>query len=426
MQTILLTDIIIPPERQRREFDEDAIIELRTSIKTVGLLQPVVLRDDGKTLVCGERRLKAIGGLEEDYFYNGSRSDRRSAPYVRVSDLSREQLYQAELEENLCRRDLSWQEKAIALKKFHQLRSGQAASRGETQTVQATASEVLGRRAQGRQIQEVNNAILLSEYLDDPEVAAQKTVADALKVVRDSKKHRDRKLLAASFDPTKTPHLLHVADSYLDAPKRYPGFFDVVLTDPPYGIDAHKKDTFDVSQHLYDDSEVAFARVRDELPAVIRSITKPDSHAYIFCDIRRFEGLYVAFELAGFTVWHKPIIWDKGNTGSYGNIDYGPRACYDAILYARRGNKKVVDVRRDVINIPQPTNLSHPAGKPPALYEDLLKRSCFPGERVADLFAGSGPIYPAASALKVQAVGWENHEVYAPMAQESLSKTMGK
>jgi ParB/RepB/Spo0J family partition protein len=424
MQIISLSDIIIPPERQRKEFKEDAILELSTSIREIGLLQPIVLRDDQRTLVCGERRIKAVSALHQDFRFDGSTVSAGSIPFVRTSDLTVDQLYQAELEENLCRRDLTWQEKAIALKKYHQLRQKQQAQTGQVQTVAATASEVLGKKAKGRQVTEINNSILLAEYMNDPEVAAQRTPEDALKVIRETKSRRDRKLRAEAFDLSKSPHVLHVADCYLDAPQRYPEAFDVVLCDPPYGIDAHKKDTFDASSHEYDDSEVAFARVLQELPAVIRAITKPAAHLYLFCDIRRFERLFVAFELGGFTVWGKPLIWDKGNTGSYGNIDYGPRACYDAVLYARKGDRKVLQVKRDVINITQPTNLPHPAGKPPELFQDLLSRSCLPGDKVADLFCGSGPIYPAASALKLTAVGWENHPTYVPMAQEAIAKTI--
>ncbi|QFZ75360.1 ParB/RepB/Spo0J family partition protein [Streptomyces fagopyri] len=56
-------DYITPNPRQPREvFDEDALSELVTSIKEVGLLQPVVVRQVGPTryeLIMGERRFRA-------------------------------------------------------------------------------------------------------------------------------------------------------------------------------------------------------------------------------------------------------------------------------------------------------------------------------------------------------------------------------
>ncbi len=66
----VLLDSITPNPRQPREvFDEDALAELVTSIKEVGLLQPVVVRKTGADrfeLIMGERRWRACreAGLE--------------------------------------------------------------------------------------------------------------------------------------------------------------------------------------------------------------------------------------------------------------------------------------------------------------------------------------------------------------------------
>lgn len=63
-------EAVSPNPRQPREvFDEDALAELVTSIKEVGLLQPVVVRQTGPEryeLIMGERRLRACkdAGLE--------------------------------------------------------------------------------------------------------------------------------------------------------------------------------------------------------------------------------------------------------------------------------------------------------------------------------------------------------------------------
>ena len=54
----------------RREFDEDALQELAESVKTYGILQPIIVRKlgiDSYELIAGERRLRAakIAGLEK-------------------------------------------------------------------------------------------------------------------------------------------------------------------------------------------------------------------------------------------------------------------------------------------------------------------------------------------------------------------------
>jgi len=54
-------DVRPNPDQPRKHFDEEKLAELATSIKTHGLLQPIVVRrvDDGFELLAGERRLRA-------------------------------------------------------------------------------------------------------------------------------------------------------------------------------------------------------------------------------------------------------------------------------------------------------------------------------------------------------------------------------
>ncbi|MEV4875727.1 ParB/RepB/Spo0J family partition protein [Streptomyces cyaneofuscatus] len=97
---------ITPNPRQPREvFDEDALAELVTSIKEVGLLQPVVVRKVGADryeLIMGERRLRACreAGLER-------------IPTI-VRDTDDEKLLLDALLENLHRAQLNPLEEAAA------------------------------------------------------------------------------------------------------------------------------------------------------------------------------------------------------------------------------------------------------------------------------------------------------------------------
>ncbi|MEU5820774.1 ParB/RepB/Spo0J family partition protein [Streptomyces sp. NPDC047803] len=102
----VLLDSITPNPRQPREvFDEDALAELVTSIKEVGLLQPVVVRKTGADrfeLIMGERRWRACreAGLE------------RIPAIVRATD--DEKLLLDALLENLHRAQLNPLEEAAA------------------------------------------------------------------------------------------------------------------------------------------------------------------------------------------------------------------------------------------------------------------------------------------------------------------------
>ena len=95
----------------RRDFDDGAIAELRSSIDENGLLQPLVVRrlDDGFELVAGERRLRALRDLGWE-----------AAPAV-LRDLSDEAMLILALVENLQRENLNAIEEASA---FQQLIDG--------------------------------------------------------------------------------------------------------------------------------------------------------------------------------------------------------------------------------------------------------------------------------------------------------------
>ena len=62
---IKITEIEVNPYQPRRTFPDDKIMELMQSIKTYGLLQPIIVRRAGRSfqLVAGERRLVACKKL---------------------------------------------------------------------------------------------------------------------------------------------------------------------------------------------------------------------------------------------------------------------------------------------------------------------------------------------------------------------------
>ena len=97
------------PEQPRRTFDEETLSELAVSIKELGIVQPLTLRDNGDgtyRIIAGERRWRAakLAGLE------------RVPAYVRsVSD---SELTEMALIENIQREDLNAIEVALAFRKL--------------------------------------------------------------------------------------------------------------------------------------------------------------------------------------------------------------------------------------------------------------------------------------------------------------------
>jgi ParB family chromosome partitioning protein len=96
------------PYQPRKSFDDDELTSLRESIRTHGVLQPLVVRQIGDRfqLVAGERRLRA------------ARSAGLPAVPVRVVDFNDQQVVEAALVENIHRADLNPIEKAQGFKDY--------------------------------------------------------------------------------------------------------------------------------------------------------------------------------------------------------------------------------------------------------------------------------------------------------------------
>jgi ParB family chromosome partitioning protein len=104
VQDISLKDIRPNPHQPRKFFNEEAIEELKQSIQSHGILQPIVLRKSikGYEIVAGERRYRAAkaAGLTE-------------VPAI-VKELTEDQMMELSLLENLQREDLTVMEEAAA------------------------------------------------------------------------------------------------------------------------------------------------------------------------------------------------------------------------------------------------------------------------------------------------------------------------
>ncbi|HBI47050.1 MAG TPA: chromosome partitioning protein ParB, partial [Planctomycetales bacterium] len=96
------------PFQPRKGFDEDELSALSASIKTHGILQPLVVRQVGDRfqLVAGERRLRA------------ARAAGLSSVPVTVVNFNDQQALEAALIENIQRSDLNPIEKAMGFKDY--------------------------------------------------------------------------------------------------------------------------------------------------------------------------------------------------------------------------------------------------------------------------------------------------------------------
>ena len=96
------------PYQPRQTFDEAEIADLADSIRTHGILQPLVVRRSGEgfELIAGERRLRAAMA-----------ADWRQVP-VQIRDVDDRQMAELAIVENVQRKDLNAIEKAESFQRY--------------------------------------------------------------------------------------------------------------------------------------------------------------------------------------------------------------------------------------------------------------------------------------------------------------------
>ena len=417
MKLIHIEAIKVAPDRQRRTFDEGKLREFSEVISTQGLLHPIILRvvGDDYYLVAGERRLRAITDLYAlggQFMHDGEVVRANFIPYTLLSDLDPLAAEEAELSENIHRVDLSWQERAAAHSRLAALRTAQASLKGEqAPTVAAISLEVRG-SSEGIHQENTRRELLVAKHLDNPAVAAAKTVDEAFKILRKAETQQQHRELGASVGRTFTADFHQVLnrdslDWMIGADAEQ---FDCILTDPPYGMNADEfgdSGGLAAGGHGYEDSAANFLQIMQVLAPQSFRLAKPQAHLYLFCDIDWFHHLKQTFGDAGWQVFRTPLFWYKKSGMRAPWPEWGPQRKYETIMYAIKGKRPILKMLGDVLDYPPDANLGHAAQKPVALYADLLSRTCLPGQAVLDPFCGSGPILAAAHGMKVRATAIE-------------------
>lgn len=430
--------IEIPLDRQRKEFLEEPIAQLAMDIMAPhGLLHPLILRNDKTTLICGERRYRAIDRLYAEgktITCHGESVPLGMVPCVFLGDLSSTALARAEFSENTARLNLSWSELCAAQAAIAEV----IKQDNPEATNRDIAAAMLPAGAPASAVHslatDLPKKMELAKNLHLPEVAKASTMKEADTVLKRHKELEHAKKVHQTLKAAaiKTPHSFHFGDfrelSLGDAP------FDCMIADPPYGVDAQtfKSGSAPGGAHHYNDTWSYAADIYLAIAKSLPTWLKPEAHAYIFLDIRRTAAVLDLLDraLAGqddFHIWPRPLIWYKGSTGIAPDPRYTPRNSYDAIIYIRRGERQVLQVFDDVIvNCTQPTGLQSSgklimAEKPVALYRNLLGRVCRPGNTVLDPTCGSGTIFKAADAMKLFATGVDRDEVCSGLCQGYLN-----
>lgn len=192
---------------------------------------------------------------------------------------------------------------------------------------------------------------------------------------------------------------------------------DLVLTDPPYGINT-KSDGDGKLNPWADLTNSAYwytAWIRE-----CRRVLKPTGALWSFLNWRSLVTFQKAACDARWSI-ESLMVWDKQWIGPGGHK--GLRPAYELVaLWAMPEftipDRGTADIQRFKWSGHKPTG--HPAEKPVALLEFLIEKSSQPGAVVLDLFSGSGSTGVAAMNTGRRFVGFEQDARWHSFAQQRV------
>lgn len=193
---------------------------------------------------------------------------------------------------------------------------------------------------------------------------------------------------------------------------------DLIVTDPPYGINFTKGYKSGSTELIQGDDGFTVMFFLDDILREYKRILKPNSALYIFT---RFDVMpYWWIKLKNYFDAKNQIVWFKGGGGMgdlKGNFSYN----YESIMFATNG-KHQIRGKRDgsVWQIGKCKQEYHETQKPVELIEKIISHSTDEGMVVFDPFMGSGTTGVACKNLNRNFIGIELNEDYYLTAKKRI------
>lgn len=409
-------------KRQRTAMDRTELNQLKESIVALGVLHPPVFWNDDTTgtwvLSVGERRLTVMRELHAEkrvFRYEGIEVPPGQVPMTRLDDtIDSIGRFEAELDENVKRAELSWQDRVRAYADLHTLR--QQSNRGQTKI--DTAKELHERGAtqtlsNARRM--LDDAVLIAKHLDNDKIAKARNPAEAAGLIYKMEEERITSALVKrnlAQLPSSASIKLRQGDCLTVLDGLDSDMADLILVDPPYGLGAasggFRQRT--VHHHNYEDTKENAQKIARTILVEGFRICKTRANIFMFCDIELFDWLKSTAANMGWSPFRRPLIWQKSE--SEGMAPWGgsgPRITTEFIFFATKGQRGLNVSPIDVFSVKRVSRSEriHAAEKPVELLKALIQCSTLPNDFVLDPCCGSGSTLVAAKELKRQALGIE-------------------
>lgn len=423
---IRISEIFIPPDRQRVKVTESKIAELAISIKTFGQLHAITVAKmdfvrfpDAAPhlkyiLVAGYRRSLATTVLKEPYIEANFREE-----------LDPLQQAEIELDENLQREQLSYQDECNAKLKMMNIRRELYGD-----SIRDVAEHVGESRGEFWEDIQLAKAMAI---IPDLGKAKNKTQAkNKLRLITRRMKMQEKAeelANAVERDPSLSIFTTKVfLGDCTDVVKTWAdGCLHCVITDPPYGIGLDQGEMKKGNLHpvIYEDDHYKIMDLYERIAREAYRLLRDDTHAYFFFDIKAYSEVYKALSGVGFNVEPIPLIWAKPGSGQTNDPSVRWGNSYETCFFCRKGNRALLrQGQANVLNhapVPHSQKI-HAVEKPTALLRQLIESSTVKGEVIADFFGGSGSLAQAAMELGRNFLIVEKDAGYHAQIIDRLSK----
>jgi len=258
----------------------------------------------------------------------------------------------------------------------------------------------------------------IKEKLSTGEVSINAAYKEIKKEEKKKNFETKKELFAIEVKPENLNQTIILGDSVKVLPTLQPKSFDLLLSDPPYGMDF--KSGWNTKDKIANDKIVDTVSLFENVLRESVPLLKDDAHFYLFGNINFIGDIRPIIEkylnLKNILIWDRKVI-GMGDLKSYGNS-------YDIIYFGY--NKVWKDLNgtrdRDLLSYSRvdPAKNIHPTEKPLDILEYLIKKSSNENDKILEPFAGGGSTLKACKNLNRLATGIEIEENYYNLIKERI------
>lgn len=415
---VSMDDIVVRrDERQRRELSD--IETLADSINRLGLIHPIVITRENE-LVAGERRFSACRRLGWTSI---------AAQYV--DELEPATLRAIELEENIKRQDVPWQDQVRAVLEYHQDRVAEKPDWKQGDTAQAL----------GIQQPYVSEVLMVGKGLAEGEkmIVEAPTFSTAKGIAKRALERREQAIYESAREPlglhgikiegAPPPETIVTADFTEWVLGGTATRFNFLHVDFPYGIEA---DTFNqggaASHGGYSDTREGWEKLMFALERATKDMVAQSAHIMFWFAMRKgderlYEPTARRLEAIGWDINPLPLIWMKSDgVGIIPDPERGPRQIYETCLFGCRGDRKIVRAVANAYASPTVRD-RHMSEKPEPMLRHFFSMFVDENTVMLDPTCGSGSALRAAESLSAKYVlGLEINNDFAELARGALKR----